>query len=369
MQGVPNTKNIKKDPETGEFIVYCIIRGDNYDLSRHKNLLQAIRERDKIISNGGFELAVGYRLKHHGKHYYKRGDKYIVTRVVDGKAQHYGTYETESEAKAMVRKLWKYNWDKEKLPDDLKKIIRRTPKYYTLSNGKYQISKKIGDKQVSFGAYDTEAEAKEMVQELKKVNWDINQLPYMLKRRIIKKHKYYTLNKKNNQYYVTKDHVYYGHYATESEAMEIVSMLKSVDWNMDKLTPEQYQLLSISQPKEYKNYTYNNRTGKYVVYHAIDGKSKKYGNYNTEAEAIKAVSILKKVDWDTTKLTPEDKKKLNLYKPKHYGYNKRTGKWRVYKQINGKHTSFGEYGSEVAAKRIVEKLIANNWNKECLQNA
>lgn len=366
MQGVPNTRNIKEDTETEEFIVYCIIRNDEYELSRHKNLLQAIRQRDHIIATGGFEKAVGGRLKHHGKHYHKRGNKYVISKLVNGKQQTFGTYDTREEASKMVRILWKYDWDKSRLPEEYQDKICRKPKYYTLNKNRY----KITYQNKSYGSYETEEEAKEMVEELKKVDWDINRLPYMLKRKIIKKPKYYTYN--NGSYAVQKQvndkRVNFGHYKTEAEAKEIVMLLKSVNWDVNQLSDEEKQRLSIFQPRNFKNYTYDKSTRKYNVYKTIDKKYVTYAKLDTEEAAQKMVEQLEKVDWDKDKLPPYYKRQL-VRRPKHYGYNKRTGKWRVYKQINGKHASFGEYGSETTAKRIVEKLIANDWNKECLQNA
>ena len=369
MKGVPNTRNIKQDPDTKEYIVYCIIKKDNYDLGRYKNLLQAIRERDRIIDDGGFEKAVGGRLKHHGKHYHKRGNKFVITRKINGKYQSFGTYDTESEARAMVRKLWKYNWDINQLPPELKNRIKRTPTYYTCSNGKYQISKKIGDTVHSFGAYSSEEEAKEMVEELKKVDWDINRLPFLLKRKIVRKPKYYTIDKRTGKYRVQKNHENYGLYSSESEAMEIVNLLNEADWDMVKLSLEDWNKLTINQPKQYKNYTYDKSTNKYIVYKTINKKYTTFAKVSSEKEAQEIVCELNKVNWNPEELPSDIKKMLIQYNPKHYGYNKRTGKWRVYKHINGKHTSFGEYGSESTAKKIVKKLIANNWNKECLNHA
>ena len=366
MKGVPNSKNRRQDEETGEFVIYCKIRGDYYDLSRHKNLLQAMRERDKIIANGGFEQAVGWRLKHHGKYYYKRGNNYVVVRQINGKSINFGTYKTEAEAKEIVRVLWKYNWDKKQLPVQYQDKINRKPKYYTFSNGKYLITKKVGDTIRSFGAYSSEEEAQRMVEELKKVNWDINKLSYFDKKQFQKQHKYYTYNKRSNKYTVVKHGQYYGTYLSEEEAIEIVRLLKSVNWDMSQLSSEDYNRLSINQPKNHKNYTYDKSKDDYIVYKTINGKYTRFGRYKTETEAAHMVELLREHDWNIDNLTTNEKKLLNKAEPKHYGYNKRNKTWRVYKSINGKHTIFGEYSSEEDAQKIVQILKENNWNKESI---
>lgn len=366
MMGIPNTKNIKQDENTGRFIIYCTIRKDYYELMECKTPLQAIRERDKILKNGGFEqyLKNKNRLKHHHKHYYKRNNKYVISKLINGKQQTYGTYDTESEAKAMVKILWKYDWDKDKLPDKYKEMICRKPRYYTYTKGKYQVSRQ----NKGYGAYETEQEAQAIVEELKKADWNIELLPAHLQDKLIKKPKYYTYNK--GKYTVQKTingvHLSFGSYSSESEAKEIVQLLKKVNWDITKLSSNDKKKLSFLEDN-YKNYTYDKSKDKYNVYKTFDKKCVVYAKLDTEQQAIMMVEELKKVEWDKDKL-PVYYRQLLVRQPKHYGYNKKTGKWRVYKQINGKYTSFGEYISESKAKGIVEKLIANNWNKECILN-
>lgn len=366
MQGVPNTRNIRYDETTREYVIYCKIRGDSYDLTRHKNLLQAIRERDKIIADGGFEKAVGHRLKHHGKYYYKRGNSYVVVRQINGKATNFGTYSTEAEAREIVRILWKYDWDKNKLPEKYQDKVIRKPKYYTYSKGRYQITKKIGDNIESFGYYDSPEEAQRMVDELKKVNWNIDRLSYFDRKKFVKHHKYYTYDKRCDKYVVAKQGKHFGSYSTEDEAAEIVELLKSVKWDMNKLSHEDYMKLTVNQPKNYKNYTYDKSNENYIVYKTINGKYTTFGRYDSENEAIAIVDLLKNVDWNLDQLTPDERERINKPVPKHYGYNKQNNSWRVYKQINGKYTSFGEYPTEAKAQEVVELLKKNNWNKECL---
>lgn len=53
----------------------------------------------------------------------------------------------------------------------------RPVKYYVKTRGgKYTVIRKRNNKRTHFGTYDTEEEARKVVDELKKVNWDKNQL-------------------------------------------------------------------------------------------------------------------------------------------------------------------------------------------------
>lgn len=48
---------------------------------------------------------------------------------------------------------------------------------------------------------------------------------------------------------------------------------------------------------------------------------------------------------------------------KNYHYNKREKKWVVVKRINGERKYFGAYNSEAEAKKRVTKLKKRNWKK------
>lgn len=57
----------------------------------------------------------------------------------------------------------------------------------------------------------------------------------------------------------------------------------------------------------------------------------------------------------------------NGVNPKNYCYDKISGKYKVYKQINGKFCQFGTYSDETTAQRVVEELRKVDWDKDCLK--
>ncbi len=112
--------------------------------------------------------------------YYHKNYKgnYQIRKYVEGKWISYGTVSTEKQAIEVVKYLKENNWDKDSLKeanfdfDFLKKGKSIGGKYYTRSNQNYRVQKNIDGKTRSFGHYETEEEAKKVVEYLKMINWD-----------------------------------------------------------------------------------------------------------------------------------------------------------------------------------------------------
>ena len=58
---------------------------------------------------------------------------------------------------------------------------------------------------------------------------------------------------------------------------------------------------------------------------------------------------------------PPRKHTRNFIGAKNYSYDKRTGKYRVFKTINGKQYFFGYFDTEEEAQHRVKYLRMNNW--------
>lgn len=118
--------------------------------------------------------------KYYSKNADAKSNPYIVSKKVHNRTVHFGCYGSEEEAIRIVEQLEEHNWNKDELPAILEElgIEKKEPKYYSYDKkGKnFRVLKSINKKQMNFGAYDTEEEAKLIVEELKKVNWDIRQL-------------------------------------------------------------------------------------------------------------------------------------------------------------------------------------------------
>ena len=73
--------------------------------------------------------------------------------------------------------LQECNYDVELLPDKFKKYLPKKvtgePKYYHKTKQGYQVTKSINNKCKYFGVYPTEELAKQAVEELKELNWNL----------------------------------------------------------------------------------------------------------------------------------------------------------------------------------------------------
>ena len=283
--------------------------------------------------------------------YDKAWKKYVVARSLKGKHRYYGAYDTEKEAKDRVEYLKKHNWDISL------SIQRNTGKHYSKAHGRYVINKRINGKQTYFGEYATEKEAQEMVKLLEKNNWD---------KSIIKKYNPSNYTKLKNSWRVSK-HIngkikYFGQYPTEETAQQVVAVLKENNWDYNSL-PQELKDMKITKNKP-SYYIHTN--GRYYIRKNENGKPVYHGCYTDLETVEKVIAGLEKCNWNPDKL-PDDLKKLYSKKPKkYYVYDKNICKYIVKKTINKKVYCYGSYETEDEARLIVELLKENNWNKECL---
>lgn len=244
----------------------------------------------------------------------------------------------------------------------------RVPKYYTYNKKHklYQVKKRFGNEWKYFGYYKTCEEAEYVVDELIKVDWNMETLPVHVQELILSEAKYYYRKNNDGKYIVRKQcnnkTYHYGVYDSEDESKQIVNLLKEHNWRLDNLSPEELKLIKLNKFKEFKNYTYVKDTGKWRVYH----NGRNYGEYPTKKEAQQIVKLLRENDWRLDNLSEDELKLIKLPKPKgepkYCYYNKGNGKW----QITRKNKYYGYYDTEEEAQQIVELLKQNDWDKECL---
>ena len=100
----------------------------------------------------------------------KNGD-YIVKKQFGHKTILVGRFADEETAQMIVRKCKTVNWDL-KLVSNIIDENKIKPKNYTCVNGYYIVEKKMQGKRVIFCRFKEESQAKYMVQQLRKNNWD-----------------------------------------------------------------------------------------------------------------------------------------------------------------------------------------------------
>lgn len=181
---------------------------------------------------------LNHRLKPAHNYYHKHHNKFVINKFIDGKMKFFGSVDSEETAQSIVYILFNNNWDVNSLPLKLQEELKpRTAKNYIYNKGKYSITHTVDGKPIFYGNVDSEDEAKEIVCELKKVNWNVDHLPYLCKKKLMdKKPKYYTCDKRSGKYIVQKNidgkHSSFGTFDTEEEAKIRVDYLKSVDWKV-----------------------------------------------------------------------------------------------------------------------------------------
>lgn len=115
---------------------------------------------------------------------YQKG-KWVLSKVINGKREYYGTFRNKEDGIAVREKLKEYNWDKSKLPQihkelnysmELRLAEQKPRRNINTINGKYVIQKSINGKSSYFGTYKSLKTAQLVRNELIKCNWDKKQL-------------------------------------------------------------------------------------------------------------------------------------------------------------------------------------------------
>ena len=117
--------------------------------------------------------------------YDKSEDLYVVQKYIDGQNCKLARVRTEEDAQKVVAALKEVDWDRRRLPPEIRELIlnsfRDETPYYTLTKyGKYQVQKRVRGVQTHFGNYDTEAEAIAMINKLKMCRWEKDILELLL---------------------------------------------------------------------------------------------------------------------------------------------------------------------------------------------
>ena len=162
------------------------------------------------------------------KYYCKRPNgSFQIQKQIDGERFYFGTCKTEEEAQWRVEFLKEHNWDTQNYPRHVFKY------YYNSPNGKYVVYKRINGRNYVFGSYDTEQEAKDMVDFLKRHDWDLRyaHIRNPETKHIVKSHGKYHIKHFNKD---TGKLEHYGTFSTleEAQAERDLYVRCNWDWNL-----------------------------------------------------------------------------------------------------------------------------------------
>lgn len=279
---------------------------------------------------------------------YEEDGQFIIKKDINGKLITFGTFDNLDEAIEERDELEEYGWPYRPEEDTIEEI----EKFIFKEEGRFFISKRILDKEVIFGNFDSLDRAKSLKRKLIDNAWNLN-----FQNRPPKYGKYITKTA-NKRFSISKEFdgelKRFGYYKTLDEALMVRDDLVSANWEMD----EKHILSNIG----IDNVDFNiGKVGRrYAVYKWEDSKCIIYGIYKTPRAAKKIRNRMvssKKNDYDY----------LDRHREKDTKFIYRVGDYyRVSKSINGELKNFGHYNTLDEAISIRDELIKNNWDDSFL---
>lgn len=146
--------------------------------------------------------------------------KYVIRK----KNKYYTTVDNEEEAKFLVNELDKVNWKASSLTGEARDLYFKNKvqnKFYFGRNGRYYIRKNG----VYYGSVESESIARSIVRKLKKVGWDKSRLDQGIIDMLDFQPKYYYWVEDEQVYVVYIHGEYYGRFLTEDKAKEMVASI------------------------------------------------------------------------------------------------------------------------------------------------
>ena len=279
---------------------------------------------------------------------YEESGQYVIKKEINGKLITFGTFNSLDDAIEERDELEEYGWPY--IPEE--ETIQEVEKYIFKEDDRFYISKKILDKEIIFGNFDSLDRAKSLKRKLIDNAWHLN-----FQNRPPKYGKYITRTA-NKRFSVSKELngeiKRFGYYKSLDEAKMVRDNLVSANWEMD----EEYILPNLG----IENVDFNiGKVGRrYAVYKWEDSTCTIFGIYRTVRAAKKIKNRLvskKKNDFDYLDKHREKDTRF-IYRVNEY--------YRISKSINGELKNFGHYNTLEEAISVRNQLIKNNWDDSFL---
>jgi hypothetical protein len=155
------------------------ITGEDIKRLNGLNSRQYSNLRQKALDNG--DITTPRHMNTTGAKFYTKNKKgeFIVKKQFGHKTVLVGRFADEPTAKMIVSLCKDVNWDLTQISHIIEEH-KIKPKNYTCANGSYVVEKKIDGKRVIFCRFKSESQAKYMVQQLRKNNWDQSKVERIL---------------------------------------------------------------------------------------------------------------------------------------------------------------------------------------------
>ena len=216
-------------------------------------------------------------------------------------------------------------------------------KYISKEDAYYIVSREIKGKKEIFGKFTTLEFAREYERNLIIHGWDSYFAPQVSRygKYITKHGKKFKISRT-----VKGNNRHYGTFNTLSEAIERREELIDNNWDFKR-----FKRNMRCDPNIYY------RHEKFRINRYIDGKRYYFGTYDSYEDALQARDILLQTNWDYTKI-PLDLLSLSVF----IVYRSNLGQWEILNVIDNVELSFGLFDSREDAEKVVEILMANDWN-------
>lgn len=337
--------------ENNQYIIKKEIDGKWITFGIFSDLNEAIEKRDELEDYGWPYQRKNDSFEKIEKHIYKKESRYLVVKKILNKKIIYGNFDTYDKAKSFKRKLIDNAWNLNSLNHR-----KKYGKYIKSKENKFSIYKNFGEKSRFFGSYDELDDAIIKRNELINNNWNMGESSILEN---IGVHELSDIDDKNiakigNKYTIYKWNgdtcSIYGMYSNYNEASLIRDKF-IINKNID------YDILDEFQ-KDTKYIVMINDY--YRISKFINGENITFGHFDDIDEAIEVRDLLIKHNWDKN-IINKYKSTSNTYNNVHRHIHKSSRGFQVINRVDGQLTNFGTFNNLDEALKYRNYLEENGW--------
>lgn len=338
------------------FVIKKEIEGKMITFGSFNTLEEAIAERNELEEYGWPYLPEEPEEKpieeNYGQYISKRDGKFIVSRVIRGEEKIFGKFFSLDLAKEYKYKLIENAWD-----DSFRtKNIGPYGKFISKEGKRFVINRTIKGKPTRFGSYLTLDEAIIAREKLIDDNWGVDGEISLFKKGdygkyIIFYKGIFLINK------AFDGRVYnFGKFDSLEDAELAREILLNNNWNQFEIPEELYSWHFFVN--------FNPPMNAFEVMNLIGDDFISFGLFETIEDAKSAVQILRKNNWDGSKIP------INLYSEK--SNIRETGRWgdrffTVVRKVNGQIINYSSFDTYEEAVYERNKLLLSNWVEETFE--
>lgn len=306
----------------GQFVVVSIFNNQIRFLEKFNSFQEATENSERIIK----EFENNPHGSMYGTYIYKSENLFYIRKLIGKKEVLFGLYRNLDDA-TFSRNLLKDNdWN-------LDKIKELGPVCFSGIHNKYVVFGINNDKLIVAGKFDTESEALDNAQ---KSLEEYNKSKYRTgEKHVVCNGKLFAVHRA-----VSGKITYYGSFKELDDAIAVRDLLVSVDWD-------------ISAVYENRIYEFNSY---FYKFHIFEGMVKIIGKFTSYDDASQNQNNLSNLTYEDIYNPENQYSKINRY------ITKRSGKFWIKKNIDGRPVIFGPYKTRSDAIDARDEYEENGWD-------